>query len=223
MSKKGLLNEATVRRFMGLAGMEAKIVSNTLQEMYHKKEDDEKKMEENVDEMKYKRDDENVKKEAMYSEAEPAADEEKKMEGMYKEEEPNADKEMPPAMDDDDEMGMDDAEVELSPEDIGKLKALKDAAMEAAQVVDMLDDAAAGEEAGESDAEVPELDDAGDADMDAPEEDEEVMEALSGINLELNEDELVQEVAKRVARRLLRAKKAQAQLDEALGRKRRTK
>jgi len=49
------------------------------------------------------------------------------------------------------------------------------------------------------------------------------MEALSGINLELNEDELVQEVAKRVAKRLIRAKKAQAQLDEALGRKSRTK
>ena len=59
--------------------------------------------------------------------------------------------------------------------------------------------------------------------MDAPVEDEEVMEALSGINLELNEDELVQEVAKRVAKRLLRAKKAQSQLDEALGRKNRSK
>ena len=29
MSKKGLLNEATVRRFMGLAGMESNLVSNT--------------------------------------------------------------------------------------------------------------------------------------------------------------------------------------------------
>jgi uncharacterized membrane protein YjjP (DUF1212 family) len=45
------------------------------------------------------------------------------------------------------------------------------------------------------------------------------MEALSGINLELNEDELVQEVARRVAKRLLKAKRAQSQLDEALGRK----
>ena len=50
--------------------------------------------------------------------------------------------------------------------------------MAAADVVDMLDNAA-GEEAGES----PELDDAddADADMDAPVEDEEVMEALSGL------------------------------------------
>jgi hypothetical protein len=79
----------------------------------------------------------------------------------------------------------------------------------------MLDSAAASEE-GDVDADEP-------ADLDAPEEDEEVMEALSGINLELNEDELVQEVAKRVAKRLLKAKRAQEQLDEALGRRKQTK
>jgi hypothetical protein len=199
MSKKGLLNEATVRRFMGLAGMEAKIVSNALKEMYSKRDDEEDKMEE-----------------GMYAEEEPAADAE-----MPPVEEPSTDGEMD--MGAAEEPMADEAEVELSPEDISKLKALKDAAMEAAEVVDMLD-SAAGEEAGEpAGEEAPELDDAGDADMDAPEEDEEVMEALSGINLELNEDELVQEVAKRVAKRLIRAKKAQAQLDEALGRKSRTK
>jgi len=233
MSKKGLLNEATVRRFMGLAGMEAKIVSNTLKEMY-KKRDDEEKMEEakhddeedkKVEEMKYKRDDEEEKKmeemkykrddeeEKMEEMKYKRDDEEKMEEAMYAEEEPGADDEM--AGDDMPDMDAGgDAEVELSPEQIRKLKALKDAAMEAAEVVDMLDDAA-GEEG-------PELDGAPDAD-EPPEEDEEVMEALAGINLELNEDELVQEVAKRVAKRLLRAKRAQTQLDEALGRKRRTK
>ena len=70
MSKKGLLNEATVRRFMGLAGMESKLVSNALKEMYHKRNDDKK--EEAVDEMKYKRNDEEGKEkkmeEAMYAE-----------------------------------------------------------------------------------------------------------------------------------------------------------
>ena len=197
MSKKRLLNEATVRRFMGLAGMESKLVSNALQEMYHK------------------RDDEEVK------------------EAMYAEEEPAADKEMPPAVDEPEmadepaPAASEDAEVELSPEDIGKLKALKDAAMEAAEVVDMLDNAAGDEmgEPAEDDAELDAPDDMPDmdADAEAPEEDEEVMEALSGINLELNEDELVQEVAKRVAKRLLRAKKAQAQLDEALGRNKKRK
>jgi len=143
MSKKGLLNEATVRRFMGLAGMEAKIVSNALKEMYSKRDDEEDKMEE-----------------GMYAEEEPAADAE-----MPPVEEPSTDGEMD--MGAAEEPMADEAEVELSPEDISKLKALKDAAMEAAEVVDMLD-SAAGEEAGEpAGEEAPELDDAGDADMDA--------------------------------------------------------
>jgi hypothetical protein len=47
-------------------------------------------------------------------------------------------------------------------------------------------------------------------------EDEDVLE---GVELELSEDEIVQEVAKRVAKRILKAKRAKAQLDEALGRK----
>ena len=34
MAKK-LLNEAQVRRFMGLAGMQSNIVSNAINEMYH--------------------------------------------------------------------------------------------------------------------------------------------------------------------------------------------
>ena len=67
MSKKGLLNEATVRRFMGLAGMESSLVSNTLKEMYQKDDaEKEKKMEETVDEMKYKREDEKEKTTSTY-------------------------------------------------------------------------------------------------------------------------------------------------------------
>jgi hypothetical protein len=226
MSKKRLLNEATVRRFMGLAGMESKLVSNALSEMYNKrddekldemdhKRDDEEKLEEKKheddevkQEMKYKRDDEEKMEEMKYK----RDDEEKMKEGMYNEEEPAADDEMAPM---EDEAPEGDAEVELSPEQISKLKALKDAAMAAAEVVDMLD-SAAGEEGDNLEGEAGEE---AEVDMDkGPEEDEEVMEALSGINLELNEDELVQEVAKRVAARLRRAKKAQQQLDEALGR-----
>ena len=211
MSKKRLLNEATVRRFMGLAGMESKLVSNALSEMYNKRDD------EKLDEMDHKRDDEEKLEEKKHEDEEVKQemkykrdDEEKMKEGMYNEEEPAADDEMAPM---EDEAPEGDAEVELSPEQISKLKALKDAAMAAAEVVDMLD-SAAGEEGDDVEA-----GEAAEVDMDkGPEEDEEVMEALSGINLELNEDELVQEVAKRVAARLRRAKKAQQQLDEALGR-----
>ena len=41
MSKK-LLKETQVRRFMGLAGMEANIVSDTINEMYKSYEEEEK-------------------------------------------------------------------------------------------------------------------------------------------------------------------------------------
>ena len=128
MAKKKLLNEAQVRRFMGLAGL-------------------------------------NALKEGIYEE-EPAADEEAPVEEPVE--------------------GGEEMEV------------------------------GAEEPVEEPPVEEPALD----AEEPAPEEEEqEVMEALSGINLELNEDELVQEVAKRVAQRLLKAKKAHAQLDAALGRK----
>ena len=40
MSKK-LLSEAQVRKFMGLANLDANVSSNFLQEMYHKNEEEE--------------------------------------------------------------------------------------------------------------------------------------------------------------------------------------
>ena len=51
------------------------------------------------------------------------------------------------------------------------------------------------------------------------EEAEELEEALSGVNFVPEQSDIVQEVAKRVARRLARAKKHQQALDEALGNK----
>ncbi len=44
MSKKKLLSESQVRRFMGLAGMQSTIVSNRLNEMYGKPMEDEEEM-----------------------------------------------------------------------------------------------------------------------------------------------------------------------------------
>ena len=58
----------------------------------------------------------------------------------------------------------------------------------------------------------------GDEDEEADEE-EVVMEALRGVNLQLSNKEIVNEVARRVARRILKAKQAQKKLDEALGNK----
>jgi len=68
--------------------------------------------------------------------------------------------------------------------------------------------------AGEDEAVADELD------MDAIEDEEEaIMEALKGINYVPGKKEIVNEVAKRVARRLLKAQKAEKQLKEALGSK----
>ena len=67
-----------------------------------------------------------------------------------------------------------------------------------------------------------------DMDMDEPvgkpaadmmEEAEELEEALAGVDFVPEQSDIVQEVAKRVARRLARAKKHQQALDEALGNK----
>ena len=72
MSKKKLLSEAQVKRFMGLAGL------NPLNEMYHQKE--EGMREEELDEMRHsmKKDDE--MREEMEDEMPPMADEEPEME-----------------------------------------------------------------------------------------------------------------------------------------------
>ena len=190
--KKGLLNEATVRRFMGLAGMESNLVSNALKEMYSKR-DDEKE--------------EDKMEEAMYAEEEPAADDESDMGDMgdMGAEEPDMGAEMG-----------DDSEVELSPEDIKDARAAVEKLL-APLEAGMPQDGEADMDLGDEPADEPEMDMGGDDEAPEAEDEEVIAEALSGINIELTGDDLVQEVTKRVARRLLKAKKAQQALDEALG------
>ena len=69
--------------------------------------------------------------------------------------------------------------------------------------------------------EEPEMDmDAGEEDMGDMEDEEEMMETmLEGINYQPSKSELINEVAKRVAKRLAEAKKAEKRMNEALGRK----
>ena len=78
-------------------------------------------------------------------------------------------------------------------------------------------EAAMGEEETElapiEDEEAPE-----EMEMAAAEEDE-MMEALAGINLQATNEEIVNEVAQRVAKRLKSAKLHEAKLNKALGRK----
>ena len=203
MAKK-LLNERTVRRFQRLANV------SPINEMYHKRDEemDEamhgkygKRDDEMEEGMYHKRDEE--MEEGMYGKR----DDEEMKEGSYmkRDDEKLMEKEEP--MDMGGEQGGMDGDLELTDEEA---KAIIDLGMK-------LKDAMGDEE--------PEMDMAGDdmgdekemMEMDDVEED--LMEALSGINYVPSQSEVVNEVAKRVARRLKAAKLHEAKLNQALGRK----
>ncbi len=189
MAKK-LLNEAAVRRFQSLANIKP---INEMASSY-KRDDEEKeeKMEEAIEEGE-------ETLEETYTEAD---------------EEPEAAPEMP-EMDDAPEMeaGADLDDVELTDEEAEALIALGEKL------------AAAMGDAG--DEPEMEMDDA--PEMDAPEapmmeeeeinEEDELMETLSEIDYVPSQTEIVNEVARRVARRLAEAQKAEKKMNEALGRK----
>lgn len=189
MAKKKLLSEAQVRRFMGLAGMQANTVSNVITEMYSEQDEDP-------------------------ADAEPemgAAPEAPDAPEMGAEEPEMGGDEM-----DDADMG--DADATLDPDAIQNLRDAFEA------VMNPLEDQMGDEEPmGDS----PEMDDEEPADlggeepeaMDAPADDEEDDAELSEVDLQLSEEEIVNEVARRVANRILKAKRAKKALDEALGRK----
>ena len=194
MAKK-LLSEAQMRRFAKLANLPA------VNEMYHKR--DEEEMKEGMHE------DEEVKQEGMHEDEEMKEgmhEKEEEMKEAMHEDEPEAPAEMPemePEMDMDggDEMELTDEEAQAIIDLADKLRAA-------------MDDAPAEEPA--MDAEEPEMPEMGD-DMDK--EDDELMEALSGIEYIPEQKDIVEEVARRVAKRLLKAKKANQALQEALSSK----
>jgi len=195
MAKK-LLKEATVRRFQRLANLAP------INEMYTKRDDE---MEEA---MHGKRDDD--MEEGMYKKRDD--DMEEGMYGKRDDEETMKEQEDAPEMDMGGEEGGMDGDLELTDE-------------EAQAIIDLgnkLQSAMGDEE--------PEMDMAGDEpkmDMDDEKEmmeaehdmDEDLMEALSGIDYVPSQSEIVNEVAKRVARRLKQAKLHESKLNRALGRR----
>jgi hypothetical protein len=196
MSKK-LLSEAQIRRFQSLASI------SPINEMgnYAMKRDEEQLEEEAVEEAYYKKDDEQPH------------------EGMYKEEE-HMEEEMDMDADDadmEDEDG-DEEQVEVEEEMVEKAAA---ALSDLQALIDALGGEAAGDEMPDMDAEMPDM--APPEPADEPEEggeEEDLLElALEGIQYEPSQKEIVQEVAKRVARRLVEAKQAHAKLNKALGNK----
>ena len=196
--RKKLLSEAQVRRFQSLASIKP---LNEMDSSY-KMHDDEDKMEEAYDDEAHMKDD------------------------MMEEE----GEDMDVMADDDEGEEMDEADVELDEELVEKF-------MEAASTIQEVADALGGGAGGDLGADEPadeepmELDAGGDEGGDVPaldaggeeggEEYEEAMlqEALRGISYVPSQKEIVSTVAKRVAKRLQEAKRAEARLNKALGRK----
>ena len=198
MSKK-ILNEATVRRFMGLANIKPEVVSNYMKEAYSMEEEEDDKVEEGY---AMEEEEEEDKVEEGYGMNEEDPEDEGEADDMEAE---------APAPPEEDDMDMDG--VDITPEEaqviieLGKkLEAAMPAGDEPEPEMDMEP---------EMDAEMP----ADDAEPAGDEGDDLLEAALEDVSVELSEEEVVQEVARRVAQRILKAKKAQKDLNEALGKK----
>tara|TARA_A100001515_G_scaffold4219_1_gene4227 strand:+ start:126 stop:719 length:594 start_codon:yes stop_codon:yes gene_type:complete len=196
--RKKLLSEAQVRRFQSLASIKP---LNEMDSSY-KKHDDEDKMEEAYGDEAHMRDDET--NEALY-------EEEDEME-----------------MDADADADMDEADVELDEELVDQFM---DAVKTIEQVADALGGAGGGEDMdmdmdmGGDDMDMDMGGEDAPMDLDAGGEDEEddeavLQEALRGISYVPSQKEVVKLVAKRVAKRLQEAKRAEARLNRALGKRR---
>ena len=199
---KKTLNEATVRQFMKLVNHKPATISNFISENYK----EEKELEEG------------------YSEGHGDEKHEAMDEGVYEEEE--AMKEMAPAMEAEDEDAdpVDDMPEPMDDEPAGKSGEVDITPEIAAAVIelgDMLKGAMpemAGDEddMGDEPDDLPEPPPAGD---EPPAGDDPAMMEAEDANEEMNEEEMIQEVARRVAARILKAKNAKKELDEALGNK----
>ena len=192
MAKKTLLNEAQIRRFMGLAGMQANIVSNVINEMYSEDEMDASDAEPAV------------------ASADPMMDPEQDAEGA---EDPEA-----AAMDaepmDGGELDLDPAEIQSAADGLRAAAAVMDK-LEGAAGGESEDDMPVDDSEMVSDEPEGDFPDPAAAEEPVdPEADE-----LSEVELQMSEEEIVQEVARRVAKRIIKAKRAQKALNEALGKK----
>ena len=189
MAKK-LLNEATVRRFQSLANLKP------INEMSYKEEKEEEKMEE-----------------GMY-EAEKEEDPEDRAARV-------GDRNMPVKEADEPEAEMPSLEMDAEEDAMGEMNDVELTDEEARMIIELGEKLAAA--MGDAD-EPEEMDDAPEPELDdAPEEpmmeEDDLMETLSEIDYVPSQTEVVNEVARRVARRLAEAQKAEKRMNEALGRK----
>ena len=220
MYHKSLLSEAQVRRFMGLAGMKAVNAPASLSEDWGEHADQDRRHDVGGVEKKAGVVDGHFKD--YMKEEDDAA-----------ELEDDAADDMEDAVGDeaDAEMNMADAEADVEMADTAEADVGEDAIQAAvnaladleALVQPLADAAGISAPDAEADMDAP-------IDMDAPMDmgdelpDEAAEDELDGAELDMgdemaDEEEVVMEVAKRVARRILQARKAQKMLDEALGNK----
>ena len=190
MSKK-LLSEAQVRKFMGLANLDANLSSNFVNEMYHAKVDDEELEEGMHDAKKDDEIDEGMHDAKVDDEMDEGMDD-KKEEDMQE----AAHEEMDVELDGGEPEEADESEVDVML-DQDEVADAKEAANKLVSLLDKLMGGAA-----------PAMDDA------PAEEPEMEMDAEEELGLdettttpELTEDDIVQEVAKRVAKRINEAAK----------------
>mgnify|MGYP003676136549 CR=1 FL=1 len=193
MAKKTLLSEAQVRKFMGLANIDANMSSNFISENWGEKEDEYKRHD--VDGVEKKAGDED----GHYKDYEMNEEEEEvTMDAEAEIEEPDA------------AGGDSGVDVELEEDEVAAAKAALDQV--SAVLAKLLGDS---EEAGdemEMDAEMPPMDMEPEMDMDVEAEEE------VGPEEEYNEAKIVAEVTRRVAKRINEAARAQKKANRLLGR-----
>tara|TARA_R110002153_G_C13192105_1_gene486167 strand:- start:148 stop:729 length:582 start_codon:yes stop_codon:yes gene_type:complete len=193
MSKK-LLSETQVRKFMGLANLDANISSNFLTEMYGIEEEEEIEMD---------------AEEAPMPEEEPTAPEmDAELEGGVPEETDESDV----------DVEIQQSEVEDAKESLDALQAKLGGLLSklmGGSVPEMGTEMIPAEMDAEEPAMEPEIELG--ADEEIPDEEEEMMETTN-THHQISEEEIVQEVAKRVAKRINEAARAQKKADKLLNR-----
>ena len=189
MSKK-LLSETQVRKFMGLANLDANISSNFLTEMYGM-------------------DEEEMDAEEPMPEEEPTAPEmDAELEGGVPEETDESDV----------DVEIQQSEVEDAKESLDALQAKLGGLLSklmGGSVPEMGTEMIPAEMDAEEPAMEPEIELG--ADEEIPDEEEEMMETTN-THHQISEEEIVQEVAKRVAKRINEAARAQKKADKLLNR-----
>lgn len=204
MAKKNLLNEAQIRRFQSLASIHPVNEGSYYNEAAHDKMEEEE-MEEGkhnpMAEMDHGMEEAAHPMAEMGHEVKEGAHEDAKEE---EKEEVDVDADLD---------GDGDTDVDLEEDDVEKLVAAFDAAM---NVVDKLRGALG---MGDEPAPAMDMEPAPEMDMEMGPEETELMEALADVDFVGEQSDVVEEVARRVAKRLQEAKKAQKALNKALGSK----